>query len=180
MVVRDGAESGGDLAPRVKIELSATVPRRKPVNGAAKGAKYERDLADYFVSLGYGNARRMIRTGTKKHADEGDIDGLPFTVQAKTQKADAGDAQIARWHAEMREQQSARRHLLGLLVVKRNGYGAIGKSWVHVDALSLARLTLPPALLSSSFALNRAAHDMITRVCLEELATILLIMYPPR
>jgi hypothetical protein len=170
VVERDGAESRGDLAPAAK---------RKRVNGARKGADYERDLADYFVSLGYTDARRMIRTGTVKHADEGDIDGLPFTVQAKTLKAEAGDAQLDRWHAAARDQAKTRGHLLALLVVKRNGHGDIGKSWVYVDALSLARLVNPEMLLPRGFALCQAAWWTGVRVSLRKLSELLVISYPP-
>jgi hypothetical protein len=170
MVERDGTEDGTDIAPAVK---------RKRVNGAAKGAEYERRLADYFVSLGYENARRMIRTGTTKHADEGDIDGLPFTVQAKTLKTEAGDAQLDRWHAQAREQAKTRGHLLALLVVKRNGHGDVGKSWVHVDALSLARLVNPEMLLPRGFALCQAAWWIEARVSLRKLSDLLVISYPP-
>lgn len=174
MVGRDGAEAG------VELVTTVTQVKRKPVNGREKGAKYERDLADYFVELGYENARRMIRTGTKKHADEGDLDGLPFTVQAKTQAAEAGDAQIDRWHAETREQAKARGHLLALLVVKRNGHGDIGKSWVYLDALSLARLVNPEMSLPRGFDLCNAACWTGVRVSLRKLSELLVISYPPR
>lgn len=169
MAQRDGAQAAGDDAPVVK---------RKPVNGSAKGAKYERDLADYFVSLGYENARRMIRTGTAKHADEGDIDGLPFTVQAKTQAAEPGDAQIDRWHLEAQEQAMARGHGLALLIVKRNGHGDIGKSWVYLDALSLVRLVNHGAW-PQDFATARAARWTGVRVSLRKLSELLVLVYPP-
>jgi hypothetical protein len=169
MVAGDGAEAGGD----------GTTGGRKRVNGRVKGAKYELDLAAYFAGLGYTGARRMIRTGTVKHADEGDIDGLPFTVQAKIQKTEAGDAQLDRWHAEARNQARVRGHLLALLVVKRNGHGDIGKSWVYVDALSMARLVNPTMTLSPSFQLNQAAWWTGVRVSLRKLSELLVISYPP-
>lgn len=168
MVGGDGAEAGGDLTPAVK---------RKPVNGRVKGAKYELDLAAYFVSLGYENARRMIRTGTVKHADEGDLDGLPFTVQAKTQKTEAGDAQIGRWLASARTQAKVQGHLLGLLIVKRNGHGDIGKSWVYLDALSLTRLGNPGMHLPA-YEVAQAGWSTTVRVSLEQLARLLVISYP--
>lgn len=170
MVAVDGAEEGGDEVPAV---------RRKPVNGRAKGAKYELDLAAYFAGLGYENARRMIRTGTVRHADEGDLDGLPFTVQAKNQAAEAGDAQLDRWHMQAMEQAGVRGHLLALLVVKRNGHGDIGKSWVYLDALSMARLVNPGMFLPMSFQAGWAARWIGVRVSLRKLSELLIIAYPP-
>lgn len=176
MVDGDGAEAGGDItASLTKVAERA----RKRVNGHAKGAKYERDLADYFVDLGYAGARRMIRTGSVKHADEGDIDGLPFTVQAKTQTAEAGDAQLDRWHLEAREQAKVRGHLLALLIVKRNGHGDIGKSWVYLDALSMARLVNPGMSLPRDFSLCQIAWQTGVRVSLRKLSELLMISYPP-
>jgi hypothetical protein len=170
VVVVDGAEGGGD-------DVSAL--KRKRVNSAAKGAEFERKLADYFVTLGYADARRMIRTGTTKHADEGDLDGLPFTVQAKTWKAEASDAQLDRWHDQARDQARTRGHVLALLVVKRNGHGDIGKSWVYIDALSVARLVNPAMSLPSDFALCQTAWWTGVRVSLRKLSELLVISYPP-
>lgn len=150
---------------------------RKRVNGAAKGAEFERKLADYFVSLGYKDARRMIRTGTVKHADEGDIDGLPFVVQAKTQAKLATDAQIARWRAETFAQQEARDLPVGLLVVKRNGYADPGMSWVYMNVAEVAWLF--GAYWDGVETLLRA-RDAPVRVALRDLAPSLLAKYPPK
>lgn len=166
MVVRDGSEAGGDGA----------AGRRKPVNGRAKGAKYELDLAAYFVGLGYENARRMIRTGTVRHADEGDLDGLPFTVQAKTQKGDAGDAQLSKWKIATAAQRVTRGHGVGLLIVKRNGHGAIGSSWVHLPLIQLAFLT---GASYHRIADCTADAAIPVRVCLDDLAPMLVRRYPP-
>lgn len=176
MVDGDGAQGRGDFA----TALTAVADRaRKRVNGDAKGKKYERDLADYFVSLGYENARRMVRTGTRKHRDEGDLTGLPFTVQAKTQSAEPGDAQLDRWHLQAQAQAEAAGHLLALLIVKRNGHGDIAKSWVYLDSLSLARLVNPGMFLPMSFEAGWAARWIGVRVSLRKLAELLVISYPP-
>ena len=167
MVAVDGAEAGGELAPAVK---------RKPVNGRAKGAKYELDLAAYFVDLGYENARRMIRTGTVKHADEGDLDGLPFTVQAKTKKGDVGDVELARWLHATGMQRLVKGHGVGLLIVKRNGHGAIGSSWVWVRLPTLVFLT-GASYRTIGDALSDA--ELHVRVRLDDLAPMLVRRYPP-
>lgn len=162
MVVGDGAANG---------------VARKRVNGAAKGAEFERKLADYFVSLGYTDARRMIRTGTVKHADEGDLDGLPFVVQAKTQAESATDLQITRWRAETYRQQIARQLTIGLLVVKRNGRADIGMSWVHLDVAELANIF--GAYWTGIEPIRRASRA-VTRCALRDLAPALLLRYPPK
>lgn len=167
MVAGDGAEAGGELAPAV---------RRKPVNGRRKGADYERDLADYFVELGYENARRMIRTGTRKHADEGDLDGLPFTVQAKTKKGDVGDAELARWLQATDEQRLVKGHGVGLLIIKRNGHGAIGSSWVWIRLPALVFLTGASYRTIGDALADADAH---ARVRLDDLAPMLVRRYPP-
>ena len=117
-----------------------STPVKKRVNGARKGGDFERLLADYFVSLGYTGARRMIRTGTSKHEDEGDLHGLPFTVQAKTVNHDARPSELTQWLLDTRKQAKANDHRVGLLVVKRNGHAAAGASWVHVDLLTMVWL----------------------------------------
>lgn len=167
------AESEGDR------EVSTAETPRKRVNGAAKGAKYERDLADYFVALGYENARRMIRTGTVKHADEGDIDGLPFTVQAKTLATPPGDALLTQWLTQTLAQTRARKHQLGLLVVKRNGHAAIGASWVHTDALALTWLGGLMAVAQIDFTTLKLMQHTPVQVRLDELGPLLLNRYPP-
>lgn len=149
--------------------------KRKPVNGAAKGAKFERDLADYFVSLGYTGARRMIRTGTVKHADEGDIDGVPFTVQAKTQAKPVTDSQIAQWLRETFAQQVTRDHAVGLLIVKRNGYSAIDKSWTYLTMAEAAWLIGARHDMESILR----GRDFHARVSLGGLVPSLLRCYPP-
>lgn len=176
MVDGDGTQGRGDLATALTVVADRALKR---VNGDAKGKKYERDLADYFVSLGYENARRMVRTGTRKHRDEGDIDGLPFTVQAKTLKAEARDVQLDRWHGEARSQASTRGHSLALLIVKRNGHGDIGKSWVYLDALSLARLVNPDTTLPRDLGACQEALWMGARVSLRKLSALLVRCYPP-
>lgn len=160
MVVGDGTANGA---------------ARKRVNGAEKGSVFERKLADYFVSLGYEDARRMIRTGTVKHADEGDIDGLPFVVQAKTQAKPTTDLQIQRWHAETFAQQVARDLAVGLLVVKRNGYAAPGMSWVHLAVAELAWIF--GAQWNDVESLIRA-RTPLTRIALRDLVPSLLVKYP--
>lgn len=171
MVGRDGAEAG------VELVTTVTQVKRKPVNGREKGAKYERDLADYFVELGYENARRMIRTGTKKHADEGDLDGLPFTVQAKTKKGDVGDVELARWLHATGLQRLVKGHGVGLLIIKRNGHGAIGSSWVWIRLPALVFLTGASYRTIGDALADAEAH---VRVRLDDLAPMLVRRYPPR
>jgi hypothetical protein len=162
MVVDDGAATGG--------------PCKRPVNGRAKGATFERKLAAYFEELGYTGARRMIRTGTSKHGDEGDLDGLPFTVQAKTQAKPVTDAQITQWRAETFVQQLRRDHEIGLLVVKRNGYADVRRSWVHLVTSELAWLA---GAQWTDFELLLASRSILARVELQQLAPALLRKYPP-
>jgi hypothetical protein len=149
--------------------------RRKPVNGRRKGADYERELADYFVSLGYADARRMIRTGTKKHADEGDLTGLPFTVQAKTQKASVGDAQLAVWREQARTQRITNDHGVGLLVIKRNGH-VTARSWAHVLMPELVYLTGASYRLIADCMADRETWACMS---LNDLAPMLVRRYPP-
>ena len=153
---------------------------RKRVNGAAKGAEFERKLADYFVSLGYENARRMIRTGTVKHADEGDLDGLPFTVQAKTQAKPVTDAQITAWLTATAAQRNARRHAVGLLIVKRNGHADVGKSWVHTDVLTISYLSGQWHGVNPPFESLLGLRSTFGRFALGELAQLLAWRYPPK
>lgn len=149
---------------------------RKRVNGAAKGATFERRLADYFVALGYTGARRMIRTGTSKHADEGDIDGLPFTVQAKTKKGDVGDVELARWLHATAMQRLAVGHGVGLLIIKRNGHGSIGSCWVWLRLTTLVFLTGAGYRTIGDALADAEAH---VRVRLDDLAPMLVRRYPP-
>lgn len=182
MVERDRAEGEGDgeMKPG-KVTLTTIAedcaPKRKPVNGAAKGAEFERKLADYFVQLGYSGARRMIRAGTVKHADEGDIDGLPFTVQAKNVAHDVGDTELARWLHATGMQRLVRGHGVGLLIVKRNGHSAVGSSWAWIRM---------PALVFLTGASYRRVDDaladaeMHVRIRLDDLAPMLVRRYPPQ
>lgn len=165
MVVGDGAANG---------------VARKRVNGAAKGAEFERKLADYFVSLGYVSARRMIRTGTVKHADEGDIDGLPFTVQAKTQAKPVTDLQITMWLADTAAQGAARRHAVGLLVLKRNGHADPGKSWVYLDVLSVSYLAGQWHGVQPPFERLLGLRSTFGRFALHDLVQLLAWRYPPK
>lgn len=50
----------------------------------AKGARWERRLADWLQDHGYPHADRRVKTGRN---DKGDIGGVPFTVEAKNCKA---------------------------------------------------------------------------------------------
>lgn len=153
-----------------------TAPAKKPVNGARKGGDYERLLADYFVSLGYIDARRMIRTGTRKHADEGDIDGLPFTVQAKNINREPRPSELTQWLLDARKQAKANDHKVSLLVVKRNGHGAAGASWVHLDLLTLAWLMGGYVHHPRNAA---AAWDTYGRFELYNIAQFLVWRFPP-
>lgn len=159
-------------------EAVATIAKpRKRVNGAAKGATFERRLADYFVELGYIGARRMIRTGTTKHADEGDLDGLPFTVQAKSYGREVTDAEIKGWSAEAADQAKARNHLIGIVVIKRNGHAAIGKSWVYTSALELSYLSGVVGRIDFDQLLNMRVATV--RISLDDFARMLTHKYPP-
>lgn len=174
MVVRDGAARDGD-APGMHVK-----PVRKPVNGARKGAEFERDLAAYFVSLGYENARRMIRTGTAKHADEGDIDGLPFTVQAKDRTGQypkgMPDSVVATVLEQARGQARAQGHLVGF-AVEKVARQPVAHAWAHVDALSLAYAGCYD--MPRGMGLARTLQGAPVRLRLGRLMTILAWKYPP-
>lgn len=171
--------------PPVSIQTSGVnlVPdmmARKRVNGAAKGAKFERDLADYFTLLGY-PARRMIRTGTVKHADEGDIDGLPFTVQAKdwTKSRPKGmtDAQLIDVVLDARKQAHARGHSIGV-AVEKVARQPVTHAWAHLDLLTL-RMVTPGEFLPASPGVAELLRQTHARLRLGALMRLLVVTYPP-
>lgn len=172
MAQRDGAQAAGDGVP--------AAVKRKPVNGARKGADWERDVADYLVSLGYADARRMIRTGTVKHQDEGDIDGVPFTVQAKdwTRRAPKGitEAQLLDIARETRKQQRAKGHAIGF-IVEKVARQPVTHAWAHLDLLTIARYFgngMPKSLDDAELM-----HETRVRLRFGYLMRLLVRVYPP-
>lgn len=185
MVERDRTEGEGDREVKPsKVTLTTIAedrtPKRKRVNGAAKGAQWERDLAEYFVSLGYVDARRMIRTGTVKHDDEGDIDGVPFTVQAKdwTRWAPKGitEAQVAQVLTDARKQARAKGHLIGF-AVEKVARKPVELAWAHLDVLTLAYVSCYD--LPRDLAHARLLQGTHTRMRLGYLMKLLAVKYPP-
>lgn len=185
MVVGDGAEGEGDLTPALTKVADRALKR---VNGARKGAEFELDITKYLVSLGYENARRMIRTGTVRHQDEGDIDGVPFTIQAKdwTRRAPKGitEAQLIAIAHETNKQRAAKGHIVGF-IVEKVARQPITHAWAHVDLYTLMRVSLGgsrPELASGGITYEQAELLVDTRVRLRfgYFMKLLSRMYPPR
>ncbi len=173
MAGRDGAQAADLVAGAVK---------RKPVNGARKGADFERDIVAYLVALGYGNARRMIRTGTVKHQDEGDIDGVPFTIQAKdwTRRAPKGisDAQLLEIWRATRKQAATRQHTV-CVIVEKVARQPITHAWAHLNLHTLS--VIMPGVTGVPLDYGAAGLLVTTRTRMRfgEFMRLLMRMYPP-
>lgn len=109
-----------------------------------KGKAWERRVAAYLTAQGLGDARRTVRAGTRRHADEGDLTGLPFTVQCKdhTGAMPTGPTPLVRaaWVGEARAQARAVGHQVALVVDKAKGRADPVDARAHLDCDTLVQL----------------------------------------
>lgn len=135
-----------------------------PNNNHAKGAKAERDVARYLRSVGFPLADRRLREGRRD--DQGDIDGVPFTV---IQVKHVEQKSLQTWMTDTLKQRDAAGVPLCVLVVRKlykrpegwDAYMPFGLdrdereswTWVRMD------LRLAVELLRTRIAMQELGHS---------------------
>lgn len=109
------------------------------------GTESENGVLGFLLANGFPYAER---TALKGGHDTGDITGTPgvcWQVKGGEQAHKASDLDIETWMAELHKQTANSAHAeLGVLVVKRSGYGKqrAGDWWAYLSQGTLLRLGL--------------------------------------
>ena len=101
-----------------------------------KGTKAESLVRDWFRSLHWPYAKRLVTGGSK---DPGDIslgDGIPVTVEVK----DCAAFDLAGWLAEAHAERDNNGHDVGFVIFKRRGFGKPRDWYVLMDGDTVALL----------------------------------------
>jgi hypothetical protein len=101
-----------------------------------KGTAAERKVRDWFRSLHWPHAKRLVPEGSR---DPGDIqlgDGIPVTIEVK----DWAKYSLAEWWAETQIERDNNGHEVGLVIFKRAGKGNPRDWFVLMDGATVAHL----------------------------------------
>lgn len=104
------------------------------------GTRAETAVVRYLRGAGWPHAERRALTGAR---DLGDVTGTPGIVwEVKVYRRPAGDTQIAAWMTETETERLNAGADIGVLVVRRAGFGdqRAGSWWAYLSAGALAGL----------------------------------------
>lgn len=111
------------------------------INGRAKGAAAEQQLAKYLRALGppWSDARRSVSAGwsngSTSQPDRGDLTGTPgLCFQVKNTQRPLVDKYLADTWRAVRAQAQAAGELMPLIVEKRSGAADPGRWWLWIAA----------------------------------------------
>lgn len=101
-----------------------------------KGTKAEGLVRDWFRSLHWPHAKRLVLGGTRDPGDVSLGDGIPVTVEVK----DCAAFNLAGWLAEAHAERDNNGHEVGVVIFKRRGFGKPRDWYVLMDGATLAHL----------------------------------------
>ena len=109
------------------------------VNSGAKGKRGERDVVRYLAANGWPSARREVRTGDLRTADEGDIVLTGLTVEVKFYDGGLTEGSVTTYLRKLSQVQK-RPGDIGLLIERRQRVAEPGRWWCHATPEDAARL----------------------------------------